>query len=370
MNKNNAPINEQKQYTFEENSPLYVLDLDLLEPGDIILTREKTVTSIAVRTSTLGTYSHAIICVSNDSAIESTVDGKVFSLNTQRLVFHKKNDCIVLRSKTLLSKNQLLNMDRFLRLKTATPYSIKEAVKVPINKNTLNIANDSKQFCSRLVAQAYSHIGINLVKNPDYCSPSDLGLSNHLMIVPNAIRLATQNDIKVINKPNMVEENRKQTYAWLEPTIMLAQTIGFEIIAQNDVDLFLLKYPRFDRKVCEYIQKTRYLTQYKDDEIANPIRYKYDSLYAPTKIDIRNEIHQITGIFNDKYQSYIAIRHNYKLTPLRYNKLLKNLYRNLLKHLILRLNVLSEYAKNSQYDVAHELYEIQKLTNLISKTLQ
>lgn len=370
MNKNNAPSNKQAQYTFDENTPLYVLDLDLLEPGDIILTREKALTSIAVRASTLGKYSHAIICVSNSSAIESTIDGKVFSLNTQRLIFHKKNDCIVLRYKTLLSTDQLLNLDRFLRVKIATPYSIKEAIKVPSNKNTSNIANESKQFCSRLVAQAYSHIGINLVKNPDYCSPNDLCLSDHLMIVPNAIRLATQRDIEVINKPNMVEENRKQTYAWLEPTIMLAQTVGFEIITQNDVDLFLLKYPKFDRKICEYIQKTRYLTQYKDDEIANPVRYKYNSLYVPTSIEIRSEIHQIIDIFNDKYQSYVAIRHNYKHTPLRYNKLLKKLYRDLLKHLILRLNILSEYAKNSQDDAINELYEIKKLTNLITKTLQ
>lgn len=340
MQKEVKPDNQQAQYVFDAHSPLYVLDLDLLEAGDIILTREKSNTSIAVRALTFGSYSHAIICLSNQSAIDATIEGKVFSLNPQRLIFKNATDCTVLRTKLPLSDNEKKTMEMHLRLLVATPYSIKEAVKTSIEKYGDSSGKENTQFCSRLVAQTYQKINIELVKNPDFCSPNAIHKSNLLRPIPTALRVATASDIDIINKPDLVAENRKQTYAWLDPVIILAKTVKFNIATLNDVDEFLLKYPQYDQEVCGYIEKTRYLTQYQDDITANPSRYTYD---PKDLLNIENELQQIYSLLTRYEINYRAACHNYAQYSTQYNQLTKNLYSDLLKHQLKRLKTLATY---------------------------
>lgn len=367
-NKKNSTEKFEEKYIFNEDTPLYVLDHHQLMAGDIILTKEKTTTSISVRTATLGSYSHAMICLSPASIIDATISSGVFTRNTQRQIFNSKNDCVVLRLKEALNARDIKKIETFLRLKTMTPYSLTEAIRTPLKKNKSTDAKANKQFCSRLVAQAYDHVGIKLAHNPNYCSPEDIYKSEVLTEVTDILRIANEQDINIANKPDLVEANRVEIAAWFNNAIKLASTKKYKIQTINDVVSFLLQYPEYDRKICEYIQKTRYETQYLDDLEANPERYTY---IKSSSLDVESELSQIKTIFEHQKNNYITSRHNYNSYRLKYNKIHKKLYRNLLKHLVKRLNVLSEYTDNSQTSDSNTLSsEIQDMISSINSVLK
>lgn len=320
----------------------YILDISKLEAPYIILTRGKHLRSKAIRFFSDGDYSHALICLSNTSLIEATVKGRVFTENPQRLIFDNIDDCKVLKLKSNVSEESKKIIELFLRSQVSTLYSIKEAVRTAKYGKTEDEAQENGQFCSRLVAQAYDKINIKLVVNPNYCSPEDLHSSELLEVVPDAIRVATQNDIDFSKTSSQIKENQIQTYNWLDQTVGLAKKEKFNIFSQNDVGDFLMKHPEHDKRVCKYIKETTYLTQYKKDEVVNPPRYKYSNKVS---LDIMEEFNINVSIINRHLISYSRTQDGYKKTNLQYCYLLKELYKNMLKQSNTRLNVLKMYIK-------------------------
>ena len=326
----------------------YILDTASLRTCDIILTRSKNITSKSVRFFSAGDYSHALCCLTATTLIEATVEGRVFTENPQRLIFENIDDCKVLRLKSSLSQNDIQTIISFLQSNISISYSLKEAVLTRIYENTDILAKEGEQFCSRLVAQAFRKIGVSLVKNPDYCTPESLNSSELLEVVPNAIREATIEDIRLSETPSQIDRNRIETHKWLEKVTILAKKENFKISDQNSVTKFLVTYPQYDKKACKYIKETSYLTQYKQDEVVNPWRYKY--LYDfpicfDTELSMNKDIikRHITS-----YSSCCALHSNHHLS---YFSLLKNLYKNLLRQSNNRLNILKVYmAKRPNMD--------------------
>jgi len=70
-----------------------------------------------------------------------------------------------------LSQKDALAISNFVRMRVGTQYSTKEALKTVAggSKNWTR-----KQFCSRLVAQAYASVAHTLVPNANFCSPGDI----------------------------------------------------------------------------------------------------------------------------------------------------------------------------------------------------
>lgn len=318
----------------------YIIDRSKLRAFDIILTRERTKRSKAIRGISFGDYSHALICLNSSSLIEATVEGRVFTENPQRLIFDKADDCKVLRFETSLTEEQQKIMNFFLRDQIGVRYSIKEAIQVPFFSNTKKNTENSGQFCSRLVAQAYQSVDINLVANPNYCTPEDLKSSKYLKNVPATIRVATSDDIKIYEKPSQIKENQIQTYTWLDRVAKLAEKENFKIYKQNDVGKFLLKHPLYDDEVCGYIRNTNYLEQYKQDEVVHPFRYECD---ARGMVDITQEFRVNLGELNRHATNYLTSKKNYEITKLSYFSTLKDLYANMIKKCNQRLDVLNEY---------------------------
>lgn len=326
----------------------YILNTVSLKPCDIILTRGKNITSKSVRFFSAGDYSHALCCLTATSLIEATVEGRVFTENPQRLIFENIDDCKVLRLKSILSESDTQTIVAFLQSNISVSYSLKEAVLTRIYEKTDSLAKESGQFCSRLVAQAFREIGVSLVKNPDYCSPESLNSSDLLEAVPNAIREANTKDIILSETPSQIDRNRIETHKWLEKVTTLAKKEKFKISDQNSVAKFLITYPQYDKKACKYIKETSYLTQYKQDEVVNPWRYKY--LYDfPICFDTElNTNKDIIKRHITSYSNCCALQSNHHLS---YFSLLKNLYRNLLRQSNNRLNILKVYmAKRPNMD--------------------
>jgi len=125
----------------------YILNDDLLLPGDIILTTTVHKTSKLIRIVTGGEYSHAMLYVGGQSCIDSTGNG-VQAHNTQRMLFESPQFCKVLRYKDTISQELLESVLDFVRTKVGTAYSIPEAIHAGL-KDKKYSDQQNRQFCSR-----------------------------------------------------------------------------------------------------------------------------------------------------------------------------------------------------------------------------
>jgi len=137
-------------------------------------------------------YSHAMLFVDGTSVIDADGPG-VHAHNPRRMLFKNENDTIVLRA-DVATKDMLFQIEQFARSKVGTAYSIEEARK-SIRRPGTSDADLNRQFCARFVAQAYEYAGVNIIDEPNYCTPGDIERSPLLKIVPNILRKATNDEI-------------------------------------------------------------------------------------------------------------------------------------------------------------------------------
>ncbi|MEM7943022.1 YiiX/YebB-like N1pC/P60 family cysteine hydrolase, partial [Morganella morganii] len=151
----------------------FILNLNNLQLGDIILEHGYKPHSIAICKATKSHYSHAMIYAGH-TIIEATSHGRVYSRIPNRIFVHNQNDIKVLRLREKTPDTILEKIVTEAKLLTGTKYSLKEAILVLNSTEKQNLNLTRKQFCSRLVAQCYSSAGIDIVKNNSYCSPQDI----------------------------------------------------------------------------------------------------------------------------------------------------------------------------------------------------
>ena len=120
---------------------MYLLKMEAIEAGDIILTGDDEKLSRVIKKYTKGSFSHAILYVGHGSYIHSDRDG-VHSNNTQRLLFESKDNVSVLRPKnTSIVKAAC----EFARSQIGKEYSVKSAVNAKI-KTPIKFGSN-RQFC-------------------------------------------------------------------------------------------------------------------------------------------------------------------------------------------------------------------------------
>ena len=330
----------------------YIMNyLDLL-PGDIILESGKKAHSKAIQIYTKSHYSHAMICLTSRSLFHAQSQG-IFTLNPQRVLVEEENDLKVLRPKKKLSEKESENIIKFLRNKVGTLYSVKEAI-LSGKKIRPESSQSQMQFCSRLVAQAYLHIGHKIVENPNFCQPAEIENSNFFEEVPDIIRKARKEEIEFVSTKNFVLENQISTYKWLNNTRDYAKSeFGYEKIhSQNDVMNFLKEYPEADNIVSGYINESGYLENYKIEKDNNP--WLFDVNLFIKKYKSSNEIlYAINkGFENIQYyidrtiKNYLTASQNFEDLKFNYFKLEENLHKNRLDFII---NKYTTFIKASEY---------------------
>ena len=358
----------------EEN--MYVIDLSKLEPCDIILTSDKTIPSKGIRLATLGKYSHAAIYVGG-TIIEATLQG-VFSKNTQRMIFEKKNQVAVFRSKRPLTEKEVEKICSYAREQTGTLYALPEAITIRA-RSILKMPETRKQFCSRLVAKSYEAAGYDLanLRSTAYCTPKQLGLCKSFYQVPDIIKKATKEEIAFANTPDPNIQHHQHTFEWLNKVRSFVQAEPFttqvDIQSLNDVNEFLLKFPQYDDIVSKFMEDTDYLHFYKYDTKANPFRYD-EKLFQMT---MRNHP-DISAFFADqleiesllfpKYASNLeGYIHYTKQQNLRFFRLHIQLYVNLIRAVYARLKVIISACESiGEYEFAHDL---NKLNQIVLKAI-
>jgi Permuted papain-like amidase enzyme, YaeF/YiiX, C92 family len=248
------------------------LKMSALLRGDIILTTTTAAVSKAIRWRTKSDISHAMISVQHGSVIDATSEG-VHARNTQRLFFEDGCALHVLRLKADLTPEQADQVCLFVRGRIGSEYSTREAVRSAIGGSD---QWTRKQFCSRLVAQAYVSAGIRLVDDPNYCAPADLAKSTLLIAVSDAIDLVSaENAARWAAHPDLTAAMRSAINAVLEG----ARKKDKGIQTFDDIVPYLIEHPREDAYFADLLASSGYLTVWQLNTERNRWQYE-DELMA------------------------------------------------------------------------------------------
>lgn len=299
-----------EKLTSSPGSKEYILDIPSLKPGDIILTASFKPGSRAIRAATDADFSHVMLYVEK-SLIHAEPAG-VFSKNPQRHLRSRKDHIRVLRFQSL-THEQVLAVCSFARSKIGSLYSKREALR-SITEARFNRARSMEQFCSRLVAQAFHSVGIDLVDNPDYCTPGDFQSSSILEEVKDAVREAISGEIEYGKTPDTVLDHQRDTYRWLKRARTIAFFKGAELQTMNDVLVFLEAYPECDKDVVKAIRNTGYLQHRERDRSINP--YRYDPLLCRVLLKKEN-ISPCKYVISELNREYTDLRFGYELAKFK-----------------------------------------------------
>ena len=249
--------------------------VERLRPGDIVLTATPGKVGKVVRRTTKGEVSHAMICVQHGSTIDST-DGGVQSSNIQRELYGVEDTVIVLRLRQPPDQLALHTIVEFARSEIGTRYSKIEAARTV----TGGPKPRSKQmFCSRLVARTYAAAGIQLVHDPDYCSPDELRLSPLLVEVPEMLEVVSERELEAwAARPDPIAAMQDSQNRILE----VARALHPAIENFNDLDAFVQTHPRHDDAIAQAYRDTGYLDIWRNDFAVNPWHYDLAEMEAVT----------------------------------------------------------------------------------------
>ncbi|MFZ2285993.1 MAG: YiiX/YebB-like N1pC/P60 family cysteine hydrolase [Bacteroidales bacterium] len=247
------------------------LNESALQVGDIILTTTTDLLSKGIRKVTGSDISHALVYVESHSVIDATGDG-VHSRNTQRLFWEDECAVHVLRLAEGLNEAQSRRILNYVRGRIGTQYS-----KVEAARSVLGGARSPsrRQFCSRLVAQAYASAGVELVANPNYCAPEQLKSSTRLVAVQDAVQQVSNEEIKrwdgIHDTPQSM---RDATNALLSGA--RAKNVRIEDV--NDIDHHLQAMPGDDAYFTDLSERSGYLTVWVAERDKNIWQYDLQAM--------------------------------------------------------------------------------------------
>jgi hypothetical protein len=318
------------------------LNESALAVGDVILTTSKELVSKGIRFFTGSDISHAMLYVQSHSVIDATGDG-VHSRNTQRL--HYPDDCPIyaLRLKAPLPMDKLQKVIDFARSHVGTEYSSRQAAKTAFGGgNTWT----RKQFCSRLVAQAFAKAGVLLVPAPNYCSPQDIKESNLLVQVPNvSVDISDTEKAAIDNIPNTQQMMIEATNILLEG----ARKINPGIQCLSDLDRFLIHSPEHDGDFAALYVSSGYLNLWKIEREKNECQYD-SGLFcaAPFPEEIKkwycDQLLQGRDEIEMRYRNNYVVYDGYlQQFPYKTFQLLRELYKTLLDLHLQRKAVAKEW---------------------------
>lgn len=253
---------------------MHIIEISKLQAGDIFLTTQKHIVSKAIKGFTSSDFSHAMLHVGDGSYIHSDGDG-VHAGNVQRLLFEHQKYVQVLRLREDVDRNLINSACAFARREVGKQYSVKDAIKT---KNPLSKKNDTnRQFCSRLVAQAFESVGLELVKNSSYCAPQELDDSELTVRISGCVRKAIGAEIEFAKSENPLEKQASITNQIISEV---------RIITQKDIQTFeqlldyLLESNEHDNAITNIIKKSGYLFMWQHEINANPWRYNVDNFMS------------------------------------------------------------------------------------------
>ncbi len=248
-----------------------IINPDKLIPGDIILTNQKGFVSVLIRYFTFGKFSHAMLYLGRSSYIEAIGLG-VHARNLLRFNFKSQARCRVYRLK---DEHQYSVSDAicYARSWHGSAYSVCDAMKaglINIFESVLPFRfSMTKQFCSRLVTEAYHTAGVNLCnKHFTRVRPVDLQKSDKLICIEDCYLDIDSDFTDKIKKPSYIDIQDKATVEMMRGIWKILKKFKIEIGGVSEITKGLLQVPLskrndIDRKISEIIKKSGYLELWK-----------------------------------------------------------------------------------------------------------
>lgn len=238
----------------------------VLQAGDVVLTTSTERMSKAIRFATRSDISHAMVCVESHSVIDATTEG-VQARNVQRLIFEDECSIYILRSREPLSVPQINDICNYVRQAVGTEYTKTEAALTRLGGRA---DFSRKQFCSRLVAQAFSSIGIALVSDPNYCSPGDIKSSALLTAIePSWLPFTAEEEAAWESNEDATQDMRDA----INSVLKAARTKDGGIQSLNDVNQHLIDHPEDDAFILGAFRSSGYLGLWMGQKVKNPWLY-------------------------------------------------------------------------------------------------
>lgn len=369
----------------------YLLDYEKLQTGDIILENGDTpIISYGIKKATSSDFSHSMIVIRNNVLFHATGRG-VYTYSPKMLRVKNKTDFRVLRLKNKLSSEKLKDLEIFLQKQVGNLYSTIEALRT-LPKLSQFRTKSNLQFCSKLIAQAYNHIGIKIVDNIDYCSPEDINKDIYSIfeVIPDMVKEINKAELREVNlidkKDNLFLKNQSSIHKLVIQVRKLAkkercktlingvfsEEKECEVLNLNDIDSFLTAYPKYDTEISKYLQKSGLLENYKIITKYTYLDKKSFLQYCDNNIEcIFKEmlLHIVNSDMNNYIRTYKIYREHFQTHKLEYFENTRKLYYKLLSIEVLILSIFMEISKDlfnevkspTSLKIRKQLTELQNL---------
>jgi Permuted papain-like amidase enzyme, YaeF/YiiX, C92 family len=298
----------------------------VLMPGDIVPTTTTAAVSKAIRAATGSDISHGMVCIEDRSVIDATGEG-VHARNTQRLFFEEECSIYVLRLRDGFSDHQLAVVRTYMRGHIGTEYSTKEAMLTALGGGH---KWSNKQFCSRLVAQAFASAGIQLVADLNFCSPANLKDSPLLASVADATVPVTAEEAAWWEGNEDVPQLMRDA---INAVLGGARAKNPDIQTFDDLHRHLADHPEHDDDFCRSLETSGYLWVWEVEEKKNPWQYDLALMSAAPSDQVENYCWSVLENEDAGPNRYIANRGAYLLFSqeygLRFFRVMAELYEHL-----------------------------------------
>lgn len=347
----NRGVHPLLQLLTTEDNRMKRVDLSKLEPGDIILTTSPNWESGVIRTATDSDISHAMLYVTSSCIMDSTGDG-VHARNPQKLFYDDECAIYVLRLKSPLNDDSLQEVISYVRSEHGAEYSLKEAIRAVTGPKG---SGSDRQFCSRLVARAFSNVGIKLVENENFCTPQQLKASSLLMSIEGAVEPITDEEVFSWKK------NRDGVAEYIEISndlLRRARKISSTIRTIEDAIAFPVLNPSRDEEMAEAFHSSGYLTFWQKEITEYPWRYDLAMMINFVKQYAADEVvadyckstldNEAKGAFNHWKLALESLKKNPNTRQLKSWGLLETLYENFVGSYLRRVQTAKDWLKLQQ----------------------
>ncbi|WP_398456045.1 YiiX/YebB-like N1pC/P60 family cysteine hydrolase [Sphingobacterium thalpophilum] len=252
----------------------YIFDLTKIRAGDILLLNVDPRYSAIMEKNTGSAYHHAMLYVGESSHIHSNKGPGVQAENTLRILFDSPGAAIALRLKNPEDFFLISRIVDVARTKVGTEYSGEEA-KRTVQGHTEADFDPNRQFCTRFVAQAYMEGGIQIVEDPNYCTPFDLTSSEKMAVINDVLTEASDEQVAYASEETTVLS--KQIAINNHIFSSARKITGADIQTFNQLTEYLLSQSEHDKEITAIIEKSGYLELWKTDMQQNPQYYDFET---------------------------------------------------------------------------------------------
>lgn len=233
----------------------YVFNEYIMLPGDILLMNTY---ESQRRLMPSCIYDHAGLYLGDTNILEADGLGVVIN-HVYSYAFKEKNHGCILRLKDNERPKNMQDLITWARGQLGMEYSVHEARRARKQIGIDEKCNENRTFCSRLVAQAYQQIGINIVGNPNFCSPDEILNSDKLEKLEPSLQEFSEEMCKTVMNGQEQRANSEWNTTLQELFQALGQFYNVDIHTIDQLLIAAINNPDVDEGAVKILKEQRWM---------------------------------------------------------------------------------------------------------------